>query len=307
MPFTIVTLSKAPTSLRGDLSKWMQEIAPGIFVGNFNSKIREELWTRIVDSVRNGEATMSYAFRNEIGYQFITHNTESKVIDFDGIPLVMVPNPELDGDSRQKTGFSDAAKRRAAKRFSSKGSGTPGTDDGSKSVCKAKPYVVIDIETDGLDKSRNRIIEIGAVKVQNETMHYFSSLISQSKKLPGDIVKLTGISDNELEEGGHDEQEVLTEFITFIEDLDLVGYNISFDIGFISNALERLSMPAISNKVFDLLKFVKRERIFLEDYKLQTVLEDYGITDKIPHRALLDAKIIFELSLKVNLFQLTLK
>lgn len=47
MPFTVVTLKSVPPSLRGDLTKWMQEIATGVYIGNFNSKIREKLWNRI--------------------------------------------------------------------------------------------------------------------------------------------------------------------------------------------------------------------------------------------------------------------
>ena len=39
MPFTVVTLKSVPPSLRGDLTKWMQEIATGVYIGNFNSRI----------------------------------------------------------------------------------------------------------------------------------------------------------------------------------------------------------------------------------------------------------------------------
>lgn len=44
MPLTIITISKVKNSLRGDLTKWMQEIDTGVYVGNFNSKVRENLW-----------------------------------------------------------------------------------------------------------------------------------------------------------------------------------------------------------------------------------------------------------------------
>lgn len=44
MPLAVITIKNSPNSLRGDLTKWMQEIATGVYVGNFNSKIREELW-----------------------------------------------------------------------------------------------------------------------------------------------------------------------------------------------------------------------------------------------------------------------
>ena len=305
MPLTVVTLSKAPSSLRGDLSKWMQEIASGVYVGNFNSRVREELWLRIVESVRHGEATMSYAFRNEIGYQFITHNTDSKVIEYDGIPLVMFPNIEEEGFIAKNTGFSDASKRRAANRFSSIAS-TIDELEGSKSSILtkgSKPFVVIDIETDGLKKESNRIIEIGAVKVENDKIDYFNALIKHEGDLPQDIILLTRIDNELLDKEGITEKDALFEFREFIKDLDLVGYNISYDLGFINKSLERLQMAPLKNNVFDLLKFVKREKMFLDSYKLETVLKEYGINGNVPHRALLDAELILELSQKLTRFQ----
>ena len=67
MPMTVVTLTNVPSSLRGDLTKWLQEISTGVYVGNINARIREELWKRIIDNIKQGQATMSYAKRNEIG------------------------------------------------------------------------------------------------------------------------------------------------------------------------------------------------------------------------------------------------
>ena len=74
MPLTVITLKNVPPSLRGDLTKWMQEIATGVFIGNFNVRVREQLWSRVKDSVGNGEATLSFAHRNELGYHFDTIN-----------------------------------------------------------------------------------------------------------------------------------------------------------------------------------------------------------------------------------------
>ena len=81
MPLTVITLKNSPPSLRGDLTKWMQEISTGVYVGNFNTKVREELWKRVVDSIGTGEATMTFAYRNEIGYSFETHNSDRTSID----------------------------------------------------------------------------------------------------------------------------------------------------------------------------------------------------------------------------------
>lgn len=55
------------------------------------------------------------------------------------------------------------------------------------------------------------------------------------------------------------------------------------------------------------MDFVKREKSFLENYKLETVLKSYGIDKKVPHRALEDSRIIYELSGKVQKFQEFLK
>ena len=69
----------------------MQEIATGVYVGNFNVKVRENLWNRVKDSVKCGEATISFSYRNEIGYNFDTINAQREVKDFDGIPLIFLP------------------------------------------------------------------------------------------------------------------------------------------------------------------------------------------------------------------------
>ena len=122
MPLAVITVKNAPLSVRGDLSKWMQEIATGVYVGNFNSRIREKLWDRIVANIGKGEATISYYCRNEIGYSFDTFNTERFVVDIDGIPLVFVPNPEKKETGETKHGFSNASRNRNWRKYSSVGS-----------------------------------------------------------------------------------------------------------------------------------------------------------------------------------------
>lgn len=60
MPLTVITLKNVPPSLRGDLTKWMQEIATGVYIGNFNSKIRDNLWKRVKEISGCGEVTLSF-------------------------------------------------------------------------------------------------------------------------------------------------------------------------------------------------------------------------------------------------------
>ncbi|MCB4943526.1 type I-E CRISPR-associated endoribonuclease Cas2e [Streptococcus mutans] len=294
MPFTVITVKNVPQSLRGDLTKWMQEIATGVYVGNFNTRIREQLWARVQASVGSGEATISFAYRNEIGYQFDTINAQRNVIDYDGIPLVFLPSPKDNIKNVDKLGFSDAAKFRKMRKYAAL----------SSKVCNNTPssYVVIDIETDGLDENINSIIDIGAVKLNSNHFEEFNYLVKYDRVLPKNISLLTGITQEMLEDEGEEIQFVLTEFLNFIGNSDLVGYGVGFDIKFINNELKRLSMPMMKSRVYDLMKYVKNEKLFLDNYKLQTVLRSYGIEEKVPHRALQDSRLIYELSTKVNKF-----
>lgn len=117
MPFTVITLKSVPPSLRGDLTKWMQEIATGVFVGNFNTRVREELWKRVKDSVKSGEATISYTYRNETGYTFETINSLREVINCEGIPLIVLKNDYINHVEKTKLGFSNASKHHNARKY----------------------------------------------------------------------------------------------------------------------------------------------------------------------------------------------
>lgn len=293
MPFTVVTLKKVPPALRGDLTKWMQEIATGVYVGNFNTRVRENLWKRICDAVGDGEATISYTCRNEIGYEFQTLNTERQVIDCDGIPLVLIP---LKKSEEKATGYSTAYKLHKARKY---------TGPNKAAVKKEgdNPYVVIDIETTGLNESKDQIIEIGAVKCINRQLIFYQSLIQFDGPLPKNITDLTGISTQMIQNEGKELREVLIEFLDFIQGYDLAGYNIGFDIKFLNEGLKKSGMPVLKNKTYDLMKAVKREKLFQKNYKLESSLISYGIHEAVPHRALEDAKLIYALSTKVNKFR----
>lgn len=287
MPLTVITLKNSPPSLRGDLTKWMQEISTGVYVGNFNTKIREELRDRIVESVGSGEATITYATRNEIGYKFETHNSNKIPIDFDGIPLVFTPTNPKESKKENKLGFSKAAKMRKAKKYS-----------GLKSQENTKAYVIIDLETTGLDPINDKIIEIGAIRIGKEIEEY-STIIRQEINIPEKIRDLTGISDEDIKKGKV-EEIAINELIDFIGEDTLVGYNINFDIKFINEALKRQEKSKVKNMTYDVMKYVKNDKLFLKNYKLETVVKEYGIDETVPHRAIGDARITQNLIVKLD-------
>lgn len=290
MPFTVITLKKVPNSLRGDLTRWMQEIATGVYVGNFNSRVREALWQRIIDTVGDGEATMSFAFRNEIGYSFQTINAARQVVDYDGIPLVLLPSENDEERDRSITaGFSNASKMHRARRVAS-----PNIDN------VQKEYVFLDIETTGLDVEKDRIIEVGSIKVSGEKEVMFQRLIKTEIEVPDVIENLTGINGSKLSSEGIELKQCIAEFMEFIGKSDLIGYNIRFDIKFLNKALSDLALAPIHNKTIDLMQEAKKRNMFQINYKLETTLREYGIDQTVQHRALKDAKLIYQLYKAMN-------
>ena len=293
MPFTVITLSKVPSSLRGDLTKWLQEVASGVYVGNLNTKVREKLWDRVKDNLKDGEATISYYYRNEIGYKFETINGDREVLDSEGLPLVLIKKEIKEKDKSLKEGFSKAAQFKKIKNIEH--------SKVKKSINKKdiKKYAVLDLETDGLNPVHDNIIEIGVVKV-GEKQENFQRFIKIEGKLPEEIKKLTRIDDEMLEEKGIPLKRALEEFIDFIGDTRILGYNVSFDIKFLNSSLEKEGLAKINNKVYDIMQFVKKDNLFLNNYKLETVLKSYSIDEEVPHRALEDAILEEKLIHKVN-------
>lgn len=276
----VITLSKVPQSLRGDLTKWCQEVQTGVYIGNFNAKVRDLLWSRILKNIGSGEATLIYNTNNEIGYGFKTTRKDKKVVDYDGIPLIM----SLNATPIVKHGFSNASKlHRAgiAKR---------------KTIIKSNVGIVsIDIETTGLNPINDEIISIGAVKQVNNEKLEFYQLVKCSNKIPKKIIELTNITNEMLETKGASIRVALQEFRNFIGNYDLVGYNIAFDYSFLLSNFNKIQETMITNKTIDILSIVKKKNKFLDNYRLQTVLKEYDIINEQPHNALCDAKATLEL------------
>ena len=301
MPFTVITLKSVPDSLRGDLTRWMQEISTGVYVGNYNSKVREYLWERISKTVKEGEATISYSCRNEIGYSFSTCNTKNHIVDFDGIPLVLSPWTLFSDNNVcvKKSVNNEADVNQPTSCPTSSAEIQNSTDLPTSNSCltkKQKDLVFLDIETTGLNADEDQIIEIGAIRISESSSNEvdFHRLIKIDRQIPSIVYTLTKITD-EMLRGGSDLENVVKDFQNFIQDAVLVGYNISFDIKFLNKAFEKFSLGSIQNKTKDLMYEAKRRKVFQLNYKFVTTLQTYGIDQCVIHRALQDAKLIKQL------------
>ena len=93
----IFLMEKVPASLRGEITRWMLELRPGVFVGNISALVREKLWETICQKLKGGAATLLHSAANEQGYKIRTFgDTTRKVNDFDGLQLIVV------SDKKQK-------------------------------------------------------------------------------------------------------------------------------------------------------------------------------------------------------------
>ncbi len=94
-------------------------------------------------------------------------------------------------------------------------------------------YVCIDLETTGLDPRRDKIIEIGVVRIERgETVGEWETFVNPGRKLPERIVELTGIHDGDLS-GAKPIGEVLPELLGFLGEDVLLGHGILFDFSFL--------------------------------------------------------------------------
>jgi CRISPR-associated protein Cas2 len=74
------------------LTRWFIEVAPGVFVGSPNERIRNRLWTVLADRIRDGQAVMIEPARNEQGWTARTAGQDRwSPIDFDGLTLMSRP------------------------------------------------------------------------------------------------------------------------------------------------------------------------------------------------------------------------
>jgi CRISPR-associated protein Cas2 len=85
----------------------------------------------------------------------------------------------------------------------------------------------------------------------------------------------------------------------FLGDKTVVGYNVRFDQNFLDAAFRKLEQKVLSNTFVDVMPVIKRTNEFLDNYRLETVLKEYEIENKNPHRALEDARATFTLATKL--------
>ena len=165
----------------------------------------------------------------------------------------------------------------------------------SKSSDLPKNYIVIDLETTGLDFAKDKIIEVSALKIRHDKIvDSFSSLVNPNIEIPVFICNLTGIT-NEMVEQAPPIDETIKKFVEFIGSDILVGHNVIFDINFLNNVMEQNRIrDKIKNNYIDTVKISRNLIKGLEHYRLQDLTEYYGIRFDSSHRAFSDCIATYE-------------
>ena len=153
----------------------------------------------------------------------------------------------------------------------------------------AHKYVVFDLETTGFSPEKNRIIEFGAVRVENgEITGRFSEFVNPGIPIPYRITQLTGINDDMVIKADPIEK-VLPRFLAFSEGCVLVGHNVGFDIGFVRENCRRQGFDCPYTTV-DTLGIARAILPGHAKYTLDAVAKIVGVSLENHHRAVDDAE-----------------
>lgn len=149
-------------------------------------------------------------------------------------------------------------------------------------------YIAVDLEMTGLHPKRDRILEIGAVKVLGgKVRDTFSHLVNPKVPVSEAVAKLTGIS-NEMAELARDLDEVMGEFLEFAGEYVWVGHNIIFDYSFVKQWAVNHNIP-LEKQGVDTLKIARKCLSFPEKKTLDSLCMFYHIEREKSHRAYMDA------------------
>ena len=159
----------------------------------------------------------------------------------------------------------------------------------SKNQSLDDSYVVFDLETTGFSPNTCKIIEIGAVKVENGTItERFSEFVNPQVPIPFKIEELTGIRDD-MVMGAETIEEILPRFMEFCEGCVMISHNAEFDMSFIRKNCMDLDIPC-NHTVGDTVAMARILLPALHRFKLDTVAKALKISLENHHRAVDDAE-----------------
>ena len=167
------------------------------------------------------------------------------------------------------------------------------TDDddvviGAKDEPMDGPVIVLDFETTGLNTAKDRIIEIGAVKLAHgQVVDSYGVLVNPGVLLPAKIVEITHITDQMLRDAPTAAQ-ALPELLAFMDGCPIAAHNAKFDCAVLESELKRLGLEYKAPQL-DTLTLARKLYPELKSHRLGSVCKRLGVSLKDAHRAVNDA------------------
>jgi len=152
-------------------------------------------------------------------------------------------------------------------------------------------FVVLDLETTGLDPSGDRITEVGAVRVRGgEVLGELRTFVHPARPIPAAVTAVTGITDAMVADAPA-ESTVIGHVLAFLHGAVLVAHNAPFDVSFLCNAAARTGHPMPEPVVLDTARLSRRLlRDEVRDHRLATLARHLRARTTPEHRALADAR-----------------
>ena len=181
----------------------------------------------------------------------------------------------------------------------------PGAQDKLRAKGAERPeflddYTLIDIETTGLSPYRDRVTELGGIKVRSgEIVDEYSHLVAYdgSNKVPAFITKLNGITEEKIINECVPVAEAARDFREFIGDDVIIGYNVNFDLNFVYDLAKKFHLDQLSNDYVDVLRLARAYYPRERHNRLIDVMKRAGIGQVEQHRGLddsIDTKKVYD-------------
>lgn len=156
------------------------------------------------------------------------------------------------------------------------------------------PLAFVDTETTGTNPKRDRVIEIGVIKVEKgEIVDKLDTVVQPHSLVPPEIYSLTGIKADAIARAP-DFEELKSELKCILEDAIFVAHNARFDYAFLKHEFGRHGED-FQAKVLCTIKLTRRLFPKLSHYSLEHLINYFGLKPKYRHRAYADAQMLWEL------------
>lgn len=166
-------------------------------------------------------------------------------------------------------------------------------------MIQSTPFIVVDLETTGLEPNLDSIIEVAAVKIINgQIVDERTHLVNPRIFIPQETTDITGITTEMLKDSPLFEDVVDDYLSWFAEGGVFVAHNVDFDRNFFNAHLRRMDRVELPNPYLCTFKLAKTVHPNLPRYGLGVLAENFGIDLPQAHRAIHDARATAELLIK---------